>query len=264
MVEEVLNFRGVDFVRGGTNILVDVSWRVLADERWVVLGPNGSGKSTLLSLAGARQYPSRGSVKVLDRVLGSCEVQELRSRVGLVSRGVGRCVPDAERVLDVALTAAYSVFGRWRENYDELDVRQAKRVLGEWQLTDLEGRAFGSLSDGERGRALIARAVMTDPELLLLDEPAASLDLGARERLVTMLGRFAVSTYSPAMILVTHHVEEIPAGFTHALLLADGRVVAQGGLDSVLTSNNLARTFGVPLELHRDGSGRFTARAVGL
>jgi len=161
----------------------------------------------------------------------------------------------------VVLTAAYSVTGRWNEEYEDIDTRRARRVLGEWKLDHLEQRRFGSLSDGEQKRVQIARAVMTDPELLLLDEPAASLDLGAREELLQLLGGYASSAFAPGIVMVTHHVEEIPRAFTHALLLKNGRIQASGALDDVITDENLSATFdmGITVERH---DGRFTARAV--
>jgi iron complex transport system ATP-binding protein len=173
---------------------------------------------------------------------------------------MARRVPSDESVLNVVMTAAYSVTGRWNEEYEDIDVKRAKRVLAEWHLEELADRKFGTLSDGEQKRVQIARAVMTDPELLLLDEPAASLDLGSREELVTLLGGYAQSEGSPAIIMVTHHVEEIPVGFTHALLLKDGGIVASGPLSEALTSESLTTTFGLPIELS-ENNGRFSARA---
>jgi len=187
-------------------------------------------------------------------------VFELRPRIGFASTALARRVPRDERVLDVVLTAAYSVTGRWNEQYEDLDIRRAQRVLGEWKLGHLEGRRFGELSDGEQKRVQIARAVMTDPELLLLDEPAASLDLGAREELVQLLGGYASSPFAPGIVMVTHHVEEIPRGFTHALLLSQGRAVAAGPIGEVLTSERLSETFGLSLEVS-ETDGRFAARA---
>jgi iron complex transport system ATP-binding protein len=163
-------------------------------------------------------------------------------------------------VLDVVLTAAYAVAGRWNEAYEDIDVRRAHRVLAEWRLDHLEDRLFGQLSDGEQKRVQIARSVMTDPELLLLDEPAASLDLGAREELLQLLGGYARAEQAPAIIMVTHHVEEIPVGFTHALLLSQGRIAAAGPLRDVLTSERLSDAFGLDL-LVDERDGRFTARA---
>lgn len=257
----VLEFSDVSVVRDRTTILDSVSWQVAEDERWVILGPNGAGKTTMLLLAAAQMHPTSGAVNVLDDRLGAVDVFELRPRIGFASTAMARAVPRDERVVDVVLTAAHSVTGRWNETYDEVDDRRARRVLAEWKLEHLADRRFGALSDGEQKRVQIARAIMTDPELLLLDEPAASLDLGSREELVQLLGGFASSPAAPAMVMVTHHVEEIPVGFTHALLLARGRVEAAGRLAEVVTSENLSAAFGLPLVVAQD-AGRFTARAA--
>jgi iron complex transport system ATP-binding protein len=257
----VLELTDVSVVRDGNTILDSVSWAVDSEERWVVLGPNGAGKTTLLSIASASAYPTSGTARVLEDTLGKVDVFELRPRIGFASTALARKVPANETVLDVVLTAAYSVTGRWNEEYEDIDTRRARRVLGEWKLDHLEQRRFGSLSDGEQKRVQIARAVMTDPELLLLDEPAASLDLGAREELLQLLGGYASSAFAPGIVMVTHHVEEIPRAFTHALLLKGGRIQASGALDDVITDDNLSATFdmGITVERH---DGRFTARAV--
>ncbi len=261
MADTVLQFSDVSVVRSGTTILDSVSWTVEDSDRWVVLGPNGAGKTTLLGVASATIHPTSGTVHILDATLGRTDVFELRPRIGFASTALARRIPAGETVLDAVLTAAYSVTGRWNERYEDLDVRRAQRVLAEWRLSDLEGRRFGDLSDGEQKRVQIARAVMTDPELLLLDEPAASLDLGAREELVQLLGGYARADAAPAIVMVTHHVEEIPPGFTHALLLARGRVTAAGPLEDVITAERLSETFGLELVVaHEDG--RFTARAA--
>ncbi|CAD5997938.1 ABC transporter ATP-binding protein [Agreia sp. COWG] len=257
----VLQLSDVSVVRDGNPILENLDWTVEGDERWVILGPNGAGKTTLLQIAAAMSHPSTGTATVLDGKLGQVDVFELRPRVGFASSAMARRFPADETVLNVVLTAAYSVMGRWNEDYEEVDLRRAQRVLAEWKLDHLANRLFGSLSDGEQKRVQIARSVMTDPELLLLDEPAASLDLGAREELLQLLGGYASSPDSPAIVMVTHHVEEIPRGFTNALLVADGRIVAAGPLSEVLTEENLTTTFGLPISLDQN-DGRYSARAI--
>jgi iron complex transport system ATP-binding protein len=256
----VLQFSDVSIVRGGNTILDQINWSVDGAERWVILGPNGAGKTTLLQIAAAFIHPTSGKASILDATLGAIDVFELRPRIGFASSAMSRRIPANERVLDVVLTAAYSVTGRWNEEYEDVDVRRAERVLREWKLDSLSDRTFGGLSDGEQKRVQIARSVMTDPEILLLDEPAASLDLGAREELLQLLGGFASSPEAPAMVMVTHHVEEIPPGFTHALLLANGRITAAGPLDEVITSEALGETFGLSLDV-TSSNGRFAARA---
>ncbi|MFC4004723.1 ABC transporter ATP-binding protein [Prauserella oleivorans] len=255
----VIHLSGVDVRRGGNKLLADLDWSVELDERWVVLGPNGAGKTTLLKLAAAELHPTSGTVHVLGERLGRVDVFELRTRIGFTSAAINGRVPADEKVLDVVVSAGYAVLGRWRENYDSLDTERAEELLGALGIGHLASRSYGTLSEGERKRTLIARALMTDPELLLLDEPAAGLDLGGREDLVARLSTLAFDPDAPAMVLVTHHVEEIPPGFTHALLLADGRAVAAGLIDDVLTSENLAATFGQDLVLERSGD-RFFAR----
>ncbi len=258
---DVLKFSDVSVVRDGNAILDRVNWSVDDSERWVILGPNGAGKTTLLQLAAAQIHPTSGKVRILDEKLGKADVFELRPRIGFASTALARRVPGDEEVLNVVLTAAYSVTGRWNENYEEIDERRAQRVLAEWKLSPFEKRRFGELSDGEQKRVQIARAVMTDPELLLLDEPAASLDLGAREELLQLLSGYASAPQAPAIVMVTHHVEEIPRGFTHALLLAHGRITAAGVVSEVLTSEKLTETFGLPLLVSND-DGRFSARSA--
>ncbi|MFC5930266.1 ATP-binding cassette domain-containing protein [Cryobacterium melibiosiphilum] len=257
----VLHFSGVSVVRGGTTILDSVDWSVDDDQRWVILGPNGAGKTTLLQIAAALIHPTSGKAEILAEPLGGTDLFELRPRIGFASTAMARRVPADEKVLDVVMTAAYSVTGRWNEEYEDIDERRAQRVLSEWKLDHLAARKFGTLSDGEQKRVQIARAVMTDPEMLLLDEPAASLDLGARESLLQLLSGYASAVDSPAIIMVTHHVEEIPRGFTHALLLSHGGVVAAGPLAEALTAANLSQAFGLSIEL-TENDGRFAARAV--
>ncbi|MCC4250144.1 MULTISPECIES: ABC transporter ATP-binding protein [Microbacterium] len=257
---QVLEFSDVVVRRNARDIVSHLDWTVSDDERWVILGPNGAGKTTVLQLADTLLHPTAGTVTILGERLGRTDVFELRPRIGFASSAMARRVPPEETVLDVVLTAAYSVTGRWREEYDDIDERRALRVLAEWRLDHLADRTFGTLSDGEQKRVQIARAVMTDPELLLLDEPTASLDLGAREELLSLLSGYAQAPTTPAMIMVTHHVEEIPVGFTHVLLLRDGEVVASGPLSEALTAENLSATFGVQITLTQD-AGRYAARA---
>ncbi|WP_320065072.1 ABC transporter ATP-binding protein [Micromonospora sp. RTGN7] len=257
----VVNLDGVGVRRSGTALLQDVTWRVELDERWVVLGPNGAGKTTLLSLAAGRLHPTTGAAHVLGERIGRTDVNELRMRIGLSTAALAERVPADERVLDVVVTAAWSVVGRWRESYERTDEARAHALLGQFGIDHLADRAYGTLSEGERKRVQIARALMTDPELLLLDEPAAGLDLGGREDLVARLAELAYDPDAPALVLVTHHVEEIPPGFTHALLLRDGGVVAEGLLTDTLTADNLSKAFGLPLTVDRVGD-RWTARAA--
>ena len=261
MADSVIRLTDVSVVRDGNPVLQGIDWAVEPDERWVILGRNGAGKTTLLQIAAAALHPSSGEAVVLGESVGHTDLSELRPLLGFASSALARRIPRNERVLDVVMTAAYAVTGRWSELYEEIDERRALRVLGEWQLDHLAERTFGSLSDGEQKRVQIARSVMTDPEILLLDEPAASLDLGGREELVKLLGGYASDPKSPAIVMVTHHVEEIPQGFNRALLLADGRIAAAGPIDEVLTSENLSDTFGIAVELS-ETDGRYAARAT--
>ena len=257
---QVLEFSDVVVRRHGRNIVDHLDWTVSDEQRWVILGPNGAGKTTLLQLAATHEHPTSGTVHVLEEQLGRTDVFELRPRIGFSSSAMARRMPPEETVLNTVLTAAYAVLGRWNEEYEGIDERRARRVLAQWHLEHLADRTFGTLSDGEQKRVQIARAVMTDPVLLLLDEPTASLDLGAREELLTLLSGFAQEPTTPAMIMVTHHVEEIPVGFTHVLLLRDGHVVAAGPIAETLTAEALTETFGQPIVLTVDAS-RYAARA---
>jgi len=257
----VLEFADVVVRRNARNIIDHLEWSVSDDQRWVILGPNGAGKTTILQLASTLIHPTSGAVTILDEQLGRTDVFELRPRIGFASSAMAKRIPPEETVLDVVLTAAFSVLGRWNESYEAIDERRARRVLANWRLEHLAERTFGTLSDGEQKRVQIARAVMTDPEILLLDEPTASLDLGAREELLALLSGYAQAPSTPAMVMVTHHVEEIPVGFTHVLLLRDGQAVAAGPVAEVLTSENLTATFGAEIVL-TEVDGRYAARAA--
>ncbi len=257
----VLELADVTVVRGGARILDRVTWRVEEGERWVILGPNGAGKTTLLQIASARLHPTTGRAEVLGERLGAVDVFELRPRIGLTSAALAETIPPGERVLDVVMSASYAVTGRWREEYLSIDSDRAADLLALLGVGALAERSFGTLSEGERKRVQIARALMTDPELLILDEPAAGLDLGSREDLLGRLSEIAATPDGPVVVLVTHHVEEIPQHTTHALLMRGGQVVAAGPLDQVVTTPWLTATFGLPLLLS-EYSGRYFARAL--
>lgn len=254
----VLDIQHATVRRGRKLLLDDVSWSVEEDQRWVILGPNGAGKTTLLQLAAARMFPTSGRVSVLDETLGSVDVFELRPRIGFCSNALAGSMPLQETALNAVVTAAYGVTGRWREEYEQLDERRAFELLNAWGVGTVFDRPFSTLSEGERKRVQIARALMTDPELLLLDEPGAGLDLAGRESLVAQASQLVASEHAPSTVLVTHHLEEIPPGFTHVLLLRDGQVVGAGPLKETLTSENLSMTFDMPLELV-ERSGRYSA-----
>jgi iron complex transport system ATP-binding protein len=257
----VVELAGVSIVRNGSTLINNIDWEVYESDRWVVIGPNGAGKTTLLQVISAQIHPSSGVAGLLGEVLGTVDVFELRPRIGLTSAALAERIPRGERVHDVVVSASYAVVGRWREEYDELDHERASELLAQLRIDRLANRTFGTLSEGERKRVQIARALMTDPELLLLDEPAAGLDLAGRESLVTTLGELAQDQYAPASVLVTHHVEEIPKGITHAMLLKAGEIVAAGPLRDTLTADNLTKTFEVELSLV-EADGRWTARAL--
>ena len=257
----VVELAGVSIVRNGSTLINNIYGEVDESDRWVVLGPTGAGKTTLLQVISAQIHPSSGVAGLLGEVLGTVDVFELRPRIGLTSAALAERIPRGERVHDVVVSASYAVVGRWREEYDELDHERASELLAQLRIDRLANRTFGTLSEGERKRVQIARALMTDPELLLLDEPAAGLDLAGRESLVTTLSELAQDQYAPASVLVTHHVEEIPKGITHAMLLKAGEIVAAGPLRDTLTADNLTKTFEVELSLV-EADGRWTARAL--
>ena len=257
----LIDFAKVSLRRNGRVLVGPVTWSVELDERWVVIGPNGAGKTSLLRMAAAMEHPSSGTAYVLGERLGRVDMSELRSRVGLSSAALSQRVPDDEVVRDLVVSAGYAVMGRWRERYDDVDYEQAIDMLESVGAEHLAERTYGTLSEGERKRVLIARSLMTDPELLLLDEPAAGLDLGGREELVARMSDLAADPDAPALVLVTHHVEEIPPGFSHCLILSEGRVVDAGLLTDVLTAENLSAAFGQSIALDVL-DGRYFARRV--
>lgn len=261
MVDEpAVDIDRVSVRRADAQLLRDVDWRVAAGERWVVLGGNGAGKTTLMQVVAGLLRPTTGRVCLLGEDLADADLDELLPRVGWASAALADELPRDERAVDVVLTATYASLRRGREPYDALDEGRARQLLAQLGCRALTGRLFGSLSEGERKRVQLARALMADPELLIMDEPAAGLDLGGREALVRRLSRFAARADAPTMLLVTHHVEEIPAGFTHALLLRGGQLLDAGPMGDVLTESGLSACFGLPVRLlYRDG--RYAAHA---
>lgn len=252
-VTAVAELTDVGVVLGGAEVVRHVAWTIEEGQRWVVLGPNGAGKTTLLQILAARRHPTSGQVTLLGDRLGRTDVFELRPRIGLASAALAEALPDSETVVDAVVTAAWAVTGRWREEYADEDAARARELLASVGIDELADRRIGTLSEGEYKRMLIARALMTDPELLLLDEPAAGLDLGGREDLVARIAALAGDPAAPTTVMVTHHLEEIPPGFTHALLLRDGEVVAAGPIGDTLTTANLTTTFDLPLVVMRIG-----------
>lgn len=262
-MSSVVSMSGVT-VRRGTRLLLDnVAFEVREGERWVVMGPNGAGKTTLMLVCSGRMFPTAGEVTLLGEQMGAVDMSEVKPRIGWASSAMTGDIPRQESVLNVVMTGAYAVSGRWREEYEVEDEHRALALLRAWGVEQLAGRTFGTLSEGERKRTMIARSLMADPELLLLDEPGAGLDLGGREDLVQRMQTLAMDPAAPTQIVVTHHVEEIPNGFTHGLLMRDGRVVAAGTLDAVLTGDLLSTTFELPITVHDDGGRWFARRSEG-
>ena len=247
----ILRLSGVSVRRAGRTILGPIDWAVGDGERWVVLGPNGSGKTTLVHVASTYLWPTTGGVEVLGETIGRVDARELRRRVGYAGAGLEAAIDPNLSALDVVMTARHAALGPWWHHYTDADRERAAALLDDIGARGLDDHAFGTLSTGERRRVQIARALMPDPELLILDEPGASLDLGARETLVRDLGRLAARATPRGLVLVTHHVEEIPPGFDHALILSDGRAVASGPIDASLTSKALSDAFGLKIEVER-------------
>ena len=256
----ILQLSDISVRRGDRVILGPLNWQVLEGQRWVILGPNGAGKTTLLQICSSLIHPTTGEIHILGEKLGRVDVFELRTRIGLTSSALVEQLSPDELVMDVVLTAAYAMLGRWQEKYDLWDESRAMALLTALGVRELGERLFGSLSEGEKKRVQIARALMADPELLLLDEPASSLDLGGREDLLRRIESLAKDPLAPATVIVTHHIEEIPVGTTHALLLRDGVAVAQGEVASVITDQNLTQAYGLAITVQTEG-GRFFARA---
>ena len=259
--DSILELRDVSVRRGESTILGPINFSIAPGERWVILGPNGAGKSTFLNILATRIFPTLGKAFLLGEEMGKVDLFELRTRIGTCASIVAEDIPYDELVRDVVLTAAYAILGRWNEDYDLWDESRAIALLTTFGVRDLGDRLYGSLSDGEKKRVQISRALMADPELLLLDEPTAGLDLGGREDLLQRFSSFSQDPSAPATILVTHHIEEIPAGTTHALLLHKGVVAVSGPVAQVITQEHLSAVFGISMSVVHE-NGRFFARAL--
>lgn len=258
---QVIKVSDVTVRRGRSRLLDHVSWSVDESDRWVIIGPNGAGKTTLVQLISARIFPTTGQVRLLDETMGRVDVFDLRPRIGVASAILETQIPDSERVRNVVMSASYAIFGRWNENYTQIDFVRAEELMTQLGVDVLAERTYGTLSEGEKQRTQIARALMTDPEILILDEPTAGLDLAGRELLLATLTQIALDPTSPCSVMVTHHVEEIPIGVTHGLFLKQGRVVAAGPLREVMTDDVLTRTFDLPLKVS-EVDGRWRAQAI--
>ena len=261
-MEALLSLTGVEVMREGRTILGPLNFAVNEGERWVILGPNGAGKTTLLQLLAALIHPTRGDVRILGERMGSVDVFELRPRIGFTSSAMLELLPADEKVIDIVLTSAYAIAGRWIEDYDLWDESRAKALLTTFGVRELGNRTFGTLSEGEKKRVQISRALMADPEVLLLDEPAAGLDLGGREDILQRITSYTSDDNAPATIIVTHHIEEIPAGTTHALLLKNGKALYAGSISDVLTETNINEVFGVNISLTFNGRRYFASTQI--
>jgi iron complex transport system ATP-binding protein len=255
----VIEVRGLAVRRAGRTILGPLDWTVRDGERWVVLGPNGSGKTTLLSTVGLELWPTAGTVDVLGARYGRVDSRELRRRIGAAGSAVDGSLRADLTPVTLVKTARHAATEPWWHVYTDDDRARARSLLDGLGLGRVADHPYGTLSAGERRRTSIARALMPDPDLLLLDEPAASLDLGARETLLDDLTVLASKPCPSAIVLVSHHVEEVPPGFTHGLVLADGAAVAAGPLDSILRDDVLSRAYGLPITVERR-DGRAWAR----
>lgn len=257
MSEPVVRLDGVSFVRDGRHLLRDIDWSVQSGENWLVLGANGSGKTTLLRITAMNEHPTRGVVEVLGERLGRTDVRLLRRRIGYASAALAAQLRPALPAVDVVMTAKYAALEPWWHRYDDTDRERARDCLQRMRVGHLADRTLGTLSSGEQQRVLLARTLMNDPGVVLLDEPSARLDLGGREQLVHALDD--MMSDGPPVVLVTHHVDEVPPGITHALLLRQGEIIGSGPIDEVLTADALSACFGVPLDLERRRDGRWSA-----
>jgi iron complex transport system ATP-binding protein len=256
-----LRLRGVSFVRDGRAILAPLDWTVAPGQRWLVIGANGSGKTTLVRICALYEHPSTGVVRVLGERLGATDVRVLRQRIGYLSASFAAALRPTLRCLDVVITARHAAMEPWWHRYTDEDEAQARACLARMGVERFADRTFGTVSSGEQQRVLLARTLMNQPGVLLLDEPSARLDLGGREQLVAALGELTVDPAAPPLVLVTHHLDEVPAGMTHVLMLRDGQVVARGPIDRALTAAALSSCFDMPLQFERRADGRLSAWA---
>ncbi len=256
----VVALSDVSLVLDGKRVLSHVDWEVLPGENWVVIGPNGAGKTSLLSIINGYRWPSEGKVSVLARRFGEADLRELRTQTGLVSSYLDPMIGGEEKVLELVLSGKFGSTRVWGRVSDS-DVAKARSLLRSLGCLEHLNKALREVSQGERQKVAIARAMMASPLLLVLDEPCEGLDIASRESLLDGLGQLTSTRGGPTFIEVTHRTEDVPLGFTHALLLRGGRVVAAGPLASTLTDANLSRCLGVELELKRWGGRRYMVRA---
>ncbi len=250
---------GVGTQIDGRVILQDVDWTIEPGQNWVVLGPNGGGKSTLIAIAGLRRHPTWGRIKVLGAELGKVDLRPLRSQISTSSAGFAMSLRPALSLVDVVRCGSSGALEPWWHDAQVGEEDHAEELLSSVGLDGFADHTFGTLSSGERQRCLLARALMPNPRLLLLDEPNAGLDLAGREQLIATLDELAAVSGQRATVLVTHHVEDIPTSATHLLALASGMVVRTGPIEETLTSELLSHLFALPVRLDRD-EGRWTAR----
>jgi iron complex transport system ATP-binding protein len=258
-----LNLVDVGLARGDRWILRHISWQVEPQQRWVVFGAHGSGKTSLLRIASLYEHPTTGVVEVLGETLGRTDVRSLRRRIGVTSAALASQFRPSLTAHDVVVTGRRAALEPWWHTYLDEDHSRARDALDRMGVASLGDRSFGSLSSGEAQRVLLARTLVNDPAVVLLDEPSARLDLGGREQLVQALGAMMAMPSAPVTVLVTHHLDEVPSGMTHALLLRQGEILAVGAFDEVVTAEHLSECFGIRLEVERRGDGRLSARAAG-